>query len=95
MWCVRASGAPDSSRRQPETTHEVSSLTLGCGPAEVAGQRHDKHPKPLKSFTSREEAYYCIILRGTIVNRTYGIHKNLCILPFLLTISGPINYGPP
>ena len=25
MGCVRASGAPDSSRRQPETTHEVFS----------------------------------------------------------------------
>ena len=25
----------------------------------------------------------------------YGIHKNLHIQPFLLTIFGPINYGPP
>ena len=32
-----------------------------------------------------------------IVNRTYGEHKNLyqVYLPFLLTIFGPINYGPP
>ena len=35
------------------------------------------------------------LLRGTIVNRTYGIDKNLNIPPFLLTIFGPINYGPP
>ena len=35
------------------------------------------------------------LLRGAIVNRTYGIHKNLYILPFLLTIFDPINYGPP
>ena len=26
-----------------------------------------------------------VLLRGTIVNRTYGTHKNLCINPFLLT----------
>ena len=36
-----------------------------------------------------------LLLRGTIVNRTYGIHKNPYIEPFLLTIFGPINYGPP
>ena len=34
------------------------------------------------------------ILRGTIVNRTYGAHKNLYISLFL-TILGPINYGSP
>ena len=36
-----------------------------------------------------------VLLRGTIANRTYGIHKNLYIYPFLLTIFGPIDYGPP
>ena len=36
-----------------------------------------------------------IVLRGAIVNRTYGIHKNLYIQPFLPTLFGPINYGPP
>ena len=35
------------------------------------------------------------ILRGTIVNRTSGMHKTLHIKPFLLTIFCPINYGPP
>ena len=35
------------------------------------------------------------LLRGTIVNRTYGLHKNLYIDLFLLTIFGPIYYGPP
>ena len=35
------------------------------------------------------------LLRGTIVNRTCGSHKNLYIYPFLLTIFGPINNGPP
>ena len=36
-----------------------------------------------------------LLLRGTIVNRTYGTHKNLYVSPFLLTIFGPVNYGPP
>ena len=35
------------------------------------------------------------LLRGTIVNRAYGTHKNLYISVFLLTIFGPINFGPP
>ena len=35
------------------------------------------------------------LLRGTIVNRTYGTHKNLYVPLFLLTIFGPINYSPP
>ena len=33
--------------------------------------------------------------RGTIVNRTYGTHKNLYIFLFSPTIFGPIYYGPP
>ena len=35
------------------------------------------------------------VLRGTILNRTYSTHKNLYISLFLLTIYGPIYYGPP
>ena len=35
-----------------------------------------------------------LLLRGTIVNRIYGIHKILYVSPFLRTIFGPINYGP-
>ena len=35
------------------------------------------------------------LLRGAIVNRTYDTHKNLYVSPFLLTIFGPVNYGPP
>ena len=34
MECVKASGAPGSSRREPKTTHEVFSLTQSCEPAE-------------------------------------------------------------
>ena len=35
-----------------------------------------------------------IVLRGTILNRTYGDHKNLYISRFLPTVFGPINNGP-
>ena len=37
-------------------------------------------------------------LRGAIVNRTYGTHKNLYLVyikVFLVTIIGPSNHGPP
>ena len=34
-------------------------------------------------------------ITGTILNRTYGTHKNLHISLFLLTIFGPTYYGPP
>ena len=35
------------------------------------------------------------LLPGTIVNRTYGSYKNIYNYLFLLTIFGPIYYGPP
>ena len=39
---------------------------------------------------------HCYVLfRGTILNRTYGTDNNLYISIFLLTIFGPIYYGPP
>ena len=36
-----------------------------------------------------------LLLRGTIVSRTYGTHQNLPISLFLQTKFGPIYYGPP
>ena len=36
-----------------------------------------------------------LILWGTIVNRTYGTHKNLFIYPLLLLTFGPVYFGPP
>ena len=30
-----------------------------------------------------------------VVNRTYGTDKKLCVCPFLLTMFGPVYYGPP
>ena len=35
-----------------------------------------------------------LLLRGTILNRTYGTHKNLYTYLFLPTISGTIYYAP-
>ena len=35
------------------------------------------------------------LLRGTILNRTYGPHKNRYISLLLPTIFGPVCYGPP
>ena len=35
------------------------------------------------------------LLRGAIVNRTHDIHKNLYNTLLLLSIFGPIYYGPP
>ena len=39
--------------------------------------------------------YHTVLLRGTIVSRTYGTQKNLYISLFLLAIFGPIYYDPP
>ena len=39
--------------------------------------------------------FLLLLLRGIIVNRIYGTHKNLYIHLFSLTIFGPIYYGPP
>ena len=54
----------------------------------LARQSHGKHTCMLPVCDTN-------LLRGTIVNRTYGLHKNLHICPFLLTRFGPINYAPP
>ena len=36
-----------------------------------------------------------VLLRGTIVKRTYGTHTKNIYLRILLAIFGPIYYGPP
>ena len=38
--------------------------------------------------------YLFVLIRGTILNRTYGTHKNQYISLFLPTIFGPIYCGP-
>ena len=35
------------------------------------------------------------LMPGNVVNRIYGAHKNIYIYIILLSIFGPIYYGPP
>ena len=49
---------------------------------------------PTKTYQGIYLFIYFYYLRGTMVNRTYGTHKNLHIYLFLLTIFGPIYFGP-
>ena len=46
-------------------------------------------------LSTKTHTRYLVLLRGTILNRTYGAHKNLYISLFLTTIFGPINNGSP
>ena len=62
MRCMRASGAPDSSRRQPETTQEVFSWTRSCDPAA------QKTPKIAKLFH---------FTRGSLVRWLHHIWKTI------------------
>ena len=48
-----------------------------------------------KTRTKTVYSYSYLPLRGTIVNRTDLWSTHLYIHLFLLTICGPINYGPP
>ena len=43
----------------------------------------------------RKESKKTKTITGALANRTYGVDKNQYIDPFLLTIFGPVNYGPP
>ena len=45
--------------------------------------------------TNKENFKYELIFLGTLVNTTYGTHKNHYISLFLLPIFGPIYYSPP
>ena len=45
--------------------------------------------------THVKRALVSLLLRWTLVNRTYGGHKKLYIHLFLLTVFGPIYHRPP
>ena len=67
-------------------------------PDDQPTQQHAQFwPGGSNSYGTRQGAVppTALILRGTIVNRTYRTHKNLYLQHFLLTIFGPVNYGPP
>ena len=45
--------------------------------------------------TREQPCSFVLFLRGEVLNRTYGTHKNLYVSLFLLAIFGPIYCGPP
>ena len=53
------------------------------------------HPPLIPFRIAQSVPFWGQLLRGSIVNRTYGEHKNLYISLFLLAIFGPVYYGPP
>ena len=55
----------------------------------------EKREEKKKNWGCLVSVLILLLLRGTIVNRTYGTHQNLYIYLFLPSIFGPINYGPP
>ena len=60
--------------------------------------RHSPMSSSLLAYVFSEKdpaAYQFVLSRGAIINRTYGTHKKLYISLVLLTVFGPINYGPP
>ena len=61
----------------------------GIGDIALIGQNADRG--------RRTENNKIVLLRGTIVNRTYGTLKNLHTryFPFPVTLFDPIYYGPP
>ena len=69
-----------------EDSSPLTITTTGC----IHPCLQTPHPLCLTRFWRRY-----LLLRGAILNRTYGKHKNLYMLPFLRTKFGPIYYGPP
>ena len=59
----------------------VTAWRVGCGEGIWSGR------PPVREIK--------LVLRGTIIYRTYDIHDNLCIYPCLQPRFGPLNYGPP
>ena len=55
-------------------------------------QQQQKH---VATIVSGNVSTAVLCIRGTMLNKTYGTHKNLYVSLFLLTIFGPIYYGPP
>ena len=73
------------------TTHEYCTNILF--PSRSFGHLNFDEILGLGCFSSIP--YLIFYLRGAIVSRTYGAHKNPYIYLFLLTKFGPIYNGPP
>ena len=77
-----------------------NSLELVRVTRETRRHRHRRHPSKagfcfLSYWASAYSQRVLLILRGAMLNRTYGTHKNPYIYLFFMTIFGPIYYGPP
>ena len=81
--CVRKRSIPSTGEPEINSRRSKSENTDGKESKIASGSAL---PRQTKGW------YY---YGGGIGNRTYDIHKNLYIEPFLLTIFGPVNYGPP
>ena len=73
--------------------HATSARSIGA--VRVASYHSSLSQRPVRPAWHRDRAKRNLLLPGTIVNRTYGTHKTLYTYLFLLTIFGPIYYGPP
>ena len=88
--------------RRSQYLSRVSIPGLGtqeCGASSYYGQGFGRFTPSVSAVTIWRGQWSdfdpSILLRGTILNRTYGTDKKLYISLFLPTIFGPIYYGPP
>ena len=51
----------------------------------------DRVARHQANYEVERDNIYILVLRRAVVNRTYGMRKNLYISTFLLTIFDPIN----
>ena len=84
--------------------HRLAATPLRCGNLEYLGPADSRaaRKRPSRKYAVTPSAMVeglsvllLLLLLGAMVNRTYGTHKNLYIYVLLLTVFGPIYYGPP
>ena len=85
----RSPGPRNSTRPVNSTDYFLQTRYLPLPGREYSPGLRFIHVRAQTCTISRPERHVCIILRGTILNRTYGLYKNLYISLFLLTIFGP------
>ena len=84
--------APNVGRSRSKETSSKRRMTQ---PAPVDAYHTDGVVQSSVHFVTMAHHGPWSLLRGAIVNRTYGTYKNLYISPFLLTRYGHIYYAPP
>ena len=92
MYCSR------NPRNDPSVTRAVTKVAyLGQTIFRLTGLVHAPMLEHQECFTLFFviHLFFVLILRRTIVNRTYGLHKILYIYLLFLTIFGPIHHDPP